>query len=595
MGAISGIYNYGIDRPVDGPTLEAMSAVQKHRGPAYAGVHVNGRLGLANRRLGIIDAVGGRQPMSNDSGTVWLTFSGEIFNHREIRSDLEARGRRFRTQSDAEVVLGAYETFGKSFVERLNGQFALAIWDQARSELFLARDPLGIAPLHYTEEDGQFVFASEAKGVLKHPAGRPEADPYAVVEALLCGTLFGGRTMFARVKSLGPGSTLTVTGNGCRESVYWSMPGGGTAQARGEQEPSAEHVLSLLEDAVRSSLVGDADWGIMLSGGVDSTTLTALASRVARRQVRTFTIDFEDRWRGEDVDAHYAALVARRFETDHHLFMSSPDDYFAVLEKLAWHLEKPYNKAAATVHLLYAKLSPHATFALSGEGMDELLAGYVGARGLGIDGDGDGGGPREFPWAPHPEVVNRLFTQEARHELRPLEVLAERLSEALGRCPTSDGLNRALDLYSRYFLLELVELHERASHAVSVETRFPFLDRRLVELIAPLPSDLKYRDGQTKYLLKQAAGALIPPEVLARRKAHLPIPRDPRSMATQVELARELLLGPGARTARYFDPVKVGAFLQRRDDFEGTDALTVWQVSLNLITLELLYRQYGMT
>ena len=330
---------------------------------------------------------------------------------------------------------------------------------------------------------------------------------------------------------------------------------------------------------------------MLLSGGTDSSALSAWALRVAPGPVQTFSIDFPNPWQGAHVDRHFADLTAERLGTMHRSFMAEPAEYFAVLERLAWHVEKPYNKAAATMHLLCAYAAPHARVVLSGEGIDEMLAGYVGARGLGLDDVLAHGRIEYFPWAPWYDSVRRLFRDEFAAPQRPLELLHDRLRDSLAGAPQSDPLNQSLYLYTTHFLRELVELHDQSGFASGVQTRFPYLDRRLVELLVSLPSDLKYRDGQTKYVFKRILKDLVPSEVLSRRKTHLPMPRDPGSVARQLALARELLLTPAARTARYFDPARLRSFLAGTGN-SASDALTVWQVSMNLITLELVHRAY---
>jgi asparagine synthase (glutamine-hydrolysing) len=363
---------------------------------------------------------------------------------------------------------------------------------------------------------------------------------------------------------------------------------------RGSERAYAERAWELLGDSVRLRLMGERPLGVLLSGGIDSSTIARLAAERLERPLQTFTIDFPNAWKGEDRDAHYAALVAEAIGSEHHTFVVEPDAYFAALQRLAWHLERPFNKGAATMFLLYERLRTHATVVLCGEGADELLAGYVGSPGLGLDDVLRDGEVRGFPWAPYWAVTLRLLAPDVAKAWRPRERHAAAVAAALAEFPTTDVLNRALLLYLRYFLLELLEFHDRTSLAFGVEARPPFLDHRLVELLAPLPSALKVRNNASKALFRELLKGYLPDAVLTRTKSHMPIPRDPRSIRRQVALTRQLVLGPETRSRRFFDPAKLEDFLALRGEFEGVPMLAVWQITMYLITLELLHRAFDL-
>jgi asparagine synthase (glutamine-hydrolysing) len=400
--------------------------------------------------------------------------------------------------------------------------------------------------------------------------------------------------MFEDVRSLPPGHILTVTRTGIREREYWDVPLATAEGANGSEDFYRERLLPLLEDAIRMRLVGEVPWGVMLSGGTDSTTLGLLASGMVDEPLQTFTIDFPNRWKGHDVDAHYAERVARSIRATHRAFVIDPAAYFDVLEPLAWHLERPFNKGAATMYLLYRQMSEHVTVVHSGEGADELFAGYVGSRGLGLDEILADGEIRSLPWAPHWAVTARLFSEDFRRELRPEEIFSHRLGDALAAADAPDLLNRALYLYCKHFLLELIEIHDRTSLAFGVEGRLPYLDHRFVELFFPMPSHLKYRDGETKYVFKKAIRGFVPDEVITRSKTHMPIPRDPQSVLGQLDMVRELVLSGQARTAPYFDAGRLRDLLERRGPFESVDMVALWQITMYLITLELNHRVFGL-
>lgn len=592
MCGVSGVLNYGVDRPVDRAWLAQMNALQQHRGPDGEGIYVADRVGLGNRRLAIVDREGGHQPMSNPDETVWITYGGEVFGYRALRSELERRGYRFRTRSDTEVILRAYEAFGESCVERLDGQFAFAIWDARRQSLLLARDRMGIVPLHYAVHEGQFIFASEIKAILAHPDIAASADITGVAEVLLCGALFDGRTTFGGISSLEPGHTMTVSARGCALRRYWDIPLQAKVESQDVEAHYTDRLLPLLEESVRLRLPSEVDWGVLLSGGTDSSTLCALADRLTGGGLSTFTIDFPDPWKGGDTDTRYARSTAAALKTRHHEFLVDPDRYFSTMEQLLWHLERPFNKGAASMSLIYERVRDHATVILSGEGADELFAGYVGSRGLGLDDVLSAGKITRFPWAPYWEVMSSLLSRDFKIACRPESIFADRLAASLARAETDDLLNQALYLYCKHFLVELLEIHDRTSLAFGVEGRMPFLDHRFVEVFFPMPSHLKYRQGVAKYLLKRAIRTLVPDEVIHRKKTHMPIPRDPQSMFRQIEWARNLLFSPQSRTASYYDLKRTDDFLQRRNQFAEVDMVAVWQITLYLITIELHHRVF---
>ena len=591
MCGISGIIHFATGEPIDPGLIARMNAIQRHRGPDEEGTHVTPLAALGNRRLAIVDRAHGRQPLSSADGSLWITYNGEIYNHDELRHTLAQLGRNFRTRSDTEVVLHAYAQWGASCVDRFNGQFAFAIWNERDRTLFLARDRLGIAPLHYAIDDGRIVFASEAKAIFEHPGYAPAIDSEAVAESLLCGTLFEGRTLFTGIRALPPGHHLTVTASGARLDEYWDIPLHPVISAADAEHAYEEQILPLLEHALSIRRSDEVPWGLMLSGGTDSSTLATMAMRAGDGPVQTFTIDFPNAWKRRG-DAHYARLMADVLGTHHREFMTRAEDYYTTLEQVIWHVERPFNKGASTMYLLYKQLSEHATVVITGEGADELFAGYVGERGLGLDEVVRSGGIDGFPWAAYWHTTAQLFSRDFTHTTRPGELFAQRFADAQPRHANGDALNAALYLYTKHFLLELLELHDRTSLAFGVEARLPFLDHRLVELLSPMPSHLKYRDGQTKFVFKRALRGILPPEILERKKTPMPIPRDPATLLAHVQMTRDLLCAHDARSRDYYDMPRVLNFLERKGEFADIDSLCVWKVSTYLLTLELLHRVF---
>jgi asparagine synthase (glutamine-hydrolysing) len=525
---------------------------------------------------------GGRVAVSAAGGAVRVAWLGRLFNRRDFT---HAGG-----DSDAQLVLDAYEKHGASCVESLNGQFALAIADARRGVLLLARDHLGICPLHYSLTDDALVFASTAKGVLMRLGVQATLDEQSLLDVLLCGQLFDGRSMFTSVSQVEPGSILVATGASVASRRYWTIPAPRPA-ADDPSDADVEGVAALCEEAVRLRTHGHDDCGVLLSGGLDSSALTAWATRAGGGAVRTFTIDYSNPFNASETDAHYAGIVADRFGTAHQLSIASPEEYYAAFDPLAWHTERPFNKGVATMYLACRLAAPSVATVLSGEGMDEMLAGYAGSRGLGLEQETPGALDR-FPWAPGCAAVAALLDGDIAERARPLEIVTTRLEESLIPVRDVDGMSQRLHLYTTGFLRDLVELHAAASAAAGLETRFPYLDYRLVETLAAMPSSWKLRDGVPKYVFRRAIAGLVPEEVLRRRKTHLPQPRDPASLARQLAFARELLLRPDSRASRFFDSTRLGAFLHERAADRSHDMLTVWQVSTTLITLELLFRHF---
>ena len=529
MGAISGILSFSPRSPIDPLALRRMSDAQQHRGVDADGMFISDRIGLASRRQTFAGGTGDPQTVSNSAGAICIGFCGELFNRRELREDLSGRGLELRHRGDAEIVLRAYEADGSSCIGRFNGQFALAIWDGGRGRLLLARDPLGICPLHYLVNEGYLLFASEAKGVLAHPSVETTIDDDAVAEMLLCGTVFDDRTIFASVNRVAPGSTLEATSDRqLQVRRYWVLP---QPAENGDitEQAAAEELAAVCSDAVRLRTAGSTNVGILLSGGTDSSAMAAWAQRAALQPIHTFSIDFPNPWKGNDTDQHYANLVASTLGTTHHSFTLDTKEYFDALEPLAWHLEKAHNKGAATMYLAARSAAPHARVLLSGEGIDEMLGGYVGSRGLWPDESGASPAITHFPWAPDAGAITGILSHDFGARTRAEERFQQRLRDSAARAGQSNALAVHLHLYTTCFLQDLLELHDQAALAAGVELRGPFLDRRCVELIGSLPSHFKVRNGVTKYIFRKVIAGLVPNEVLSRRKTYLPMPFDPVS------------------------------------------------------------------
>ncbi|HJT79238.1 MAG TPA: asparagine synthase (glutamine-hydrolyzing), partial [Gemmataceae bacterium] len=361
-------------READPASARRLCARLVHRGPDEEGYYAAGPVALGQRRLSIIDLAGGRQPLGNEDGTVWVTFNGEIYNFKELRGRLEGRGHRFATDCDTEVIVHAYEEYGIDAVRHFRGMFAFALWDARRQALFLARDRVGKKPLFYAEADGQLVFASEVQALLEHPGVRREADPRAVEDYLTYGYVPAPRSAFQGIRKLPPAHHLTLEvggGTGPRVERYWHLEYGPKLDL-GEGE-AAEALLEVLTEAVRLRLIADVPLGALLSGGIDSGLVVALMSRLCNRPVQTFSVGFDER----DFDElPYARAVARRWGAEHHELVVRPDA-LEVLPTLVRHYGEPFADSSAVPTYYVAKLTrQHVKVALTGDGGDESFAGY---------------------------------------------------------------------------------------------------------------------------------------------------------------------------------------------------------------------------
>jgi asparagine synthase (glutamine-hydrolysing) len=371
MCGICGIFGRN-GAPVDTSTVDAMMAVLRHRGPDGSGRFVDRNVGLGHLRLSIIDVDGGSQPIDNEDGTLHVVFNGEIYNFVELRAELEGFGHRFKTRSDTEVIVHAYEQWGAGCVRRFNGMFAFALWDSTRRELFLARDHLGIKPLYYVDLGTRILFASEIKALLQDPACPRETDVQALAELFTFRYVPAPKTLFRGIHKLPPGHSMTLSARGMAVERFWNwVPGGHTERS---EESLVEEYQDLLEDAVRLQLRSDVPLGLFLSSGIDSGVLLAIMSQYGG-PVRAFTIGFEGGEQENEVDS--ARELARMFGASHEFMMVSPDDYETYYERYLWDLEEPVgNETAAAFYFVSQITSRQVKVALTGQGADEPWAGY---------------------------------------------------------------------------------------------------------------------------------------------------------------------------------------------------------------------------
>ena len=599
-----------------GPDLEVvgrMSGRLVHRGPDDEGLFHEGPVALAARRLSIIDLAHGHQPIENEHGTAVVVQNGEIYNYRELKRELEGRGHRFATDCDTEVLVHLYEEHGDGFVERLRGMFAIALWDKRRQLLLLARDRFGIKPLYYRHVDGGLSFASELKAMLEQPGFSREIDPKAVSAYLAFNSIPAPLTIFAEARKLPPGHLLTWEGGEVRQRRYARVGAVPAAEARhGSEAELAAELRGALDDSVRAHLVADVPVGVLLSGGVDSGGLAALASVHTGEPLRTFSIGFEEA--GFD-ELSRARMVAERYGTDHHELVVRPDAV-ELLPKLVEAFDEPFGDSSALPTYLVSQLaSEHVKTAMSGEGGDELFGGYYTyvadllARRVGRlaplarplaealpsrhDRVGFDYKAKRFARAAALPPLERhhawkeIFSSQARAELAgaaswdPVDLYRERYAETAAAEP----LARMQDLDLGIYLVDdLLVKTDRLGMAHSLELRVPFLDQKVAEFAFSLPRKMKVRGFAKKRLLRRALEPLLPKEIVHGRKQGFSIPLAAWLRGPLEPFAREVLAPGAIERQGLLDPAAVTPVLDchisGQEDLSrqiwGLMALTLW-------------------
>jgi asparagine synthase (glutamine-hydrolysing) len=589
MCGIAGIVRFERTARVEPLLLEAMTDALWHRGPDDHGSYVEGNVGLGSRRLSIIDRSGGRQPLYDEDETVVMVCNGEIYNHRELRAALEARGHTFRTHSDCETLVHAYEDDGERFVERLRGMFGFALWDERRRKLVLGRDRLGIKPLYYYIGRDFLAFASEVKSLHEVPGVPREVDRDALDLYLSLRYVPGPRTLFRGIRKLQPGHLLVWDETCVRLPRYWDLEPGAAATA-GDDE-LVERFGAALEACVDSHLMSEVPLGLFLSGGLDSTTMLAVMSRLAEgRRVSTFAVGY-DTAGGEEDGANelgYARLAARHFDADHHEIRLRPSEWKDVLPELIWHLDEPVaDPACIPLYYLSREAKHHVTVILSGEGADEILGGYgIYGRMLELErlrrtlGSGVsrllapilaavlpgqklphyarlGGLPLEARYrgvsrAFRPEWKARLLGRDAGSAADG--VLDEVFAPCFAAFASGSALDRMLYADLKIWLPDdLLVKADKMTMANSQELRVPFLDHELVELAASLPEHLKRRASTGKVALRRAMKGVLPAPILERRKKGFPTPTSSWLRRELRGWSRDLLLARDSACRSWFD------------------------------------------
>jgi len=625
MCGIAGVASSdGLDRYAHERVVR-MRDVMTHRGPDGAGLWSDDHAALAHRRLSIVDLAGGHQPLSNEDGRIWVTYNGEIYNHREVRAQLEAAGHRYGTHCDTETIVHAYEEWGDDCVHRFRGMFAFALWDAPKRRLLLVRDRLGVKPLYWARAGDSLLFASEIKGILASGIITASANRGVLSEVLATRYTSGDETMFEGIRKLLPGHRLIFENNQVHTEQYWDLPldGPDPELDRMDDESLIARFGELLRESVRLRLMGDVPLGAFLSGGIDSTVVAALMAREMNRPVQTFSVAFADR-----SELAYAREAAAAIGADSHDIVIGDGDFFAALPKMVWHEDEPIaHPSSVPLHFVSALASQHVKVVLTGEGSDELLAGYGKYPRALANWAAGGVYERLVPGAMRSaiasEVVPRLPGRVGRlaarsfvaMRRRPAEMFLDNFAgmpmrqqhallnpampsgadpyaaslEYYGRLNGHSGLlDRLLYTDMKTYLVELLMKQDQMSMSMSIESRVPFLDHHLVEFATRLPHRLKLRGLTTKRILREAARGIIPDSILTRPKMGFPVPFSSWIRGTWNGMARDVLLDRRSRERGLINAAAVSRLLDDHRAGTRTGGDAIWA----LLNLELWYRTF---
>ncbi len=595
----------------------------RHRGPDDSGIYAADLVYLAHRRLSIVDLVAGRQPMTNETGSVWIVFNGEIYNHETLRGELEGAGHRYATRSDTETIIHAYEEHGTDCVHRFRGMFAFAIWDERRKVLFCARDRLGIKPFYYYWDGRLFAFASEIKALLAHPSISAQFEESVLAEYLGFGYISGEQTLFRNIRKLMPGHYLQVdlqhSSPALNVERYWDLPQQKNAYqtlSRGWEEEWVSETCTRLEESVRAHLMSDVELGVFLSGGLDSSLIAAMVRQIDQRPVKTFSVGYRE---AQYSELGFAADAAQTIGAQHHEIVVGREDFFGALPKLIWHEDEPLAWPSSVSLFFVAKLaSEHVKVVLTGEGSDELFGGYTRYGWTLLNqkyADIYGILPQGIRARIGKAIAStRLLQPSVRRKLSHTFVGRGSSVESLlldnfycafsepeqvqllrsGQASVYDSylyywnsrhdsrpLSRMLYADMKTYLVELLMKQDQMSMASSLEARVPFLDSGLVEFAATIPEKLKIRGKTHKYLLKQVARGFLPSRIVDRKKLGFPTPLRQWLRAPGAESLFSRLLADDGILASYIHMNELRRLIDahRSGQVDGTDRL--WRL-LNL-------------
>lgn len=635
MCGIAGKLNLTSNPPVESAIIHAMLAAIHHRGPDENGVYINDEIGLGSARLSIIDLASGKQPISNEDGSVWVVFNGEIYNYLELRKELQAAGHIFRTQSDTEVLVHLYEENQSDWLLHLNGQFAIALWDARQHRLILARDRLGVRPIYYTLQNNRFIFASEAKALFAHPGITPQLDPISLAQVFTFWTTLSGRSAFQNIQSVPPAHYLSIQDGTLTFHRYWELDFNASTTPPKSVDDAAEILHTLLADAIRMRLRSDVPVGAYLSGGLDSSCITALTSQQVRDHLKTFSLSFSDP--AFDESQHQT-------ETNEYLNVQRSTIYCTANEIAAHFPEAVYAAEMPLLRTAPAPMLMLSRFAhlhgykvvLTGEGADELLGGYdifkegkirrFWARnpnskmrpallrrlypylgGLSANNEaylkmffGKGLVDTDDPFYSHQLRWNntarckRFFSADVQAQLRgydPLADLRERLPQSFNTWhPFAQAQYLEITIFLSEYLLS--SQGDRMGMANSVEGRYPFLDPRVVDFSLSLPADFKMRGLREKYILKHAMQGILPPATIKRVKQPYRAPIRSVFFGTDVpHYVKDSLSSHALQTNGWFDPQAVTRLVSKCQH-EGPVSETEEMAAAGILSVQLLSQMW---
>ncbi|MGC2331981.1 MAG: asparagine synthase (glutamine-hydrolyzing) [Candidatus Acidiferrales bacterium] len=623
MCGICGKLNFDPRKNVSPALLKTMADTIDHRGPDDEGYHASGPVGLGFRRLSIIDLNTGHQPLSNEDGTVWIVFNGEIYNYQGLRQELLSKGHIFKTQTDTEVIVHLYEEFGEACVEKLRGMFAFAIWDEREKTLFIARDRVGIKPLYYWLSDTSLIFGSEIKAILADPEVEAEVVPAMIDRFLSFYYVPGEETLFRNIFKLAPGSYMVVRQGKARVKQYWDLRFSPEPQDIRQAE---EKLLELLDECVRLHMIADVPVGFLLSGGVDSTAMLGFAVGKSDRPLSSYTLGFAAP--GLEDERPFARLAAQKYGSEHHEMTISSQEFADFLPKFAWYMEEPVCEPQAVALYYVSRLAKDFVKVLiSGEGGDEAFAGYQTYRGvLWVERFKRlfrpcNGAISSFLMAANHLLQSHRIDKYAPMLTLPLEdyyysrtsspfLYFNAHSNELYSEDFSDNIDKetSLSVAKRYLRNEagkgcvnrmlyvdtktslpddLLLKADKMTMANSIELRVPLLDHRLLEFAARLPEDFKVRRLTTKYIAKRALRNRIPREILGRRKAGFPVPWSAWLRTELKGWVADVLLDSESLSRGYFRKECIEKLVT-----QNVQAGTYPKEILSLVSLELWHRAF---
>ena len=625
MCGICGIFFANREWRVQGDVLAQMNRRIVHRGPDDEGFFVEENVGLAMRRLSIIDVKSGHQPLANENRDVWIVFNGEIYNHAELREDLEARGHQYRTRSDTETIAHLYEEYGSDCVQHLRGMFAFAIWDRRKRVLFAARDHLGIKPFYYRWDGKSFLFGSEIKTILTYPGVDAEFDRGRLAEYLTFGYITGPHTMFVGIRKLMPGHTLELSERGePKITRYWDLVVPVDELPR-EHGYYVKNYREKLESAVGSHLMSDVPLGVFLSGGLDSSAVAALTAKIRGDKIQTFAVGYGEE---EFSELPYARQVAAHIRSDHHEVRLSREEFFDSLPRLIWHEDEPIVWPSSVSLYYVARLArERVTVVLTGEGSDETLAGYTRYAWTLLNSKMDrmyramtpaflrrwlrqGIASAPLSASMHRKLEHTFLMRDgaswpsfyfdnfysAFSDTEFAQLLTPEALQSAGHAydgsmepwkhSSGDLLHRLLYTDINSYLIELLMKQDQMSMAASIESRVPFLDHPLVEFTARIPAAHQIKGMAGKFILKEAVEDLLPHDVIYRKKMGFPTPWAYWLAGPQLQQIETLLTEPRSAARGLFRPEAISRIFAEHRGGQRDHGNRIWR----LLNLELWQR-----